>query len=96
MASDTTELPGEWVADDPDYDFQKQLWTNGKNGDRLVLESRQEPWHDEDEDPDLQLVLLPPDPEVDTPVTTVIEQTKDLDEAVEEARDFMQKEADRW
>lgn len=90
MSETFTELPGNWSETETDYDFQARAWVNEATGKVLMLEVKQEQWHEEDEKPDYYLHLLPPDYESNPePITTIIDQGKSLDDVIEEAHRFM-------
>lgn len=86
----TDTSTGRWAEVGPKYEFQKRAWQHEITGQVLVAEEKHEPWHDDDEGPDLSLKLLSAEQQDDPePISTIIEERKDLDEVVAAAREYM-------
>lgn len=91
MNQTQSTAPGNWFETESPYDFQRVAWQNGATENILVIEERQEPWHKDDELPDLYVHLVSDDFMGDpNPIRTVLKQTKDMSEAVHSAHDFME------
>lgn len=81
--------PADWVEIDTEYDFQQRAWQNEATTNVLVIEEKVEPFHDEEEGPDISAVLIDElggDPD---PIRSVIEDSKKPAEVLRAALDFM-------
>lgn len=86
----TNSTPDAWRAVEPEYGFQPNAWQHEVTGQVLVMEAKREPWHDDDEGPDLSLKLLSAEQQDNPePISTIIEQRKDPDEVLAAAREYM-------
>lgn len=78
---------GRWEKVTTDYEFELFKWQHEIRADILVIEQRLEPWHDDNENPDHQLHMIP---ESDSePIRTLEGQVKDIEEVIGAARDYM-------
>jgi hypothetical protein len=84
--------PGKFEPISTKYRFQIFAWKDG-NGNRLVVERKREPWHDENENPDYYIRLVPSGGKA-VPVTN-IGQEKGPAEAGEVARQYMRENSDQ-
>lgn len=86
-----SNIPDRWQEVEGKYRFQNKAWDNEVTGQTVVIESKREPWHDEGESPDMSVHVLSAEQKAGNaePITTVIEQTKDPQEAVKAAIEYM-------
>lgn len=88
----TTETIGKWGEIDPRFPFQERRWHNRESEQFVVVEGKTEPWHGEGEPPDLRVHLISEKFESHpSPVKTIIENTKNYDEALQSAYKFMEE-----
>lgn len=84
-----TEVPGAWQEIEPRYPFQEDRWQNTESGQVLVIEGKQEPWH-EDKPPELSLSLVSEDfKENPDPIRTIVESSRAYESVYEAAMEWM-------
>lgn len=78
MTDTEDNAPGEWFEIAVQYSFQQAAWRNGATGNVLVIEEKEEQWHDDDEGPDISVFLLPQEWEDNPePIEEICTQEKD-------------------
>jgi hypothetical protein len=84
------DAPGDWFRIDTQYDFQKAAYRNPASGNVLVVEEKEEPWHADIEDPDVNVLVLPPDFEEQPDPLREVASKKEPSEAMRAAIGFME------
>lgn len=88
---DSPDEIGDWFQIEPHYDFQREMWRHGDDGEVLVVERCVNPWSDDEDPDDYQVLLLRENfQENPTPKSKVVMDVSEA-EALEMAHEYIRE-----